>query len=146
MMPPIVDYLPPAQRERFRLAYTNKKRPIGWGEPDDIATGLVQAWLFALGFPLPKSARMDIDGGIIADGIYGSETYRAIKQFQESNPNPLKGDGMVGQDTLDKLYDRLHQKFTKQNTANPPKNAAVTVVKRPYRCPPGALICAEPPR
>lgn len=143
MLPPIIASLPIAQQNRFKLAYSNKQRPIGWGEPDDIVVGMVQAWLNALDVPLPKSTKRDEEGNIIADGIYGSETYQAIKHFQEKNK--LKGDGMVGHDTLDIIYERLHEKFTKRRVSNPPHTAAVTVKPRPFHCPPGTLICPEPP-
>lgn len=143
MMPSSVEHLPPATRARFELAFTNKLRPIGWGEPDDIAVGVIQAWLNALDIPLPKSTSRDLEGNIQADGIYGSETFRAIKKFQELNQ--LKPDGMVGENTLNKFHEKLHEKFTVRVVSNPPKNAAVTVKKRPFRCPPGTLICPEPP-
>lgn len=145
MLPPIVEKLPLATRKRFDLAYNNAlRRPIGMGEPDDIAIGMIQAWLNALDIPLPKSTKRNPDDTVSADGIYGSETYEAVKKFQAANG--LKPDGMVGHDTLDKIAEKLGEKFHKPRVTEPTRNANIIVVKRPYRCPPGALICPEPSR
>jgi murein L,D-transpeptidase YcbB/YkuD len=141
MLPEIVKKLPPSSQKRFEEAYSNKKRPITWGEHDDIVVGMVQSWLTHLGYSLPISVKIDRDNnGYAADGIFGDETRQAVKDFQMANG--LVPDGMVGKNTLDKIYDNLHR--TRVHTPLT-KNAAVYVVKRPYRCPPGALICAEPP-
>ena len=143
MLPPIIELLPLAQQNRFKLAYSGKQRPIGWGEPDDIVVGMVQAWLNALDVPLPIRTKRDKEGNVIADGIFGSETYLAVKHFQDKNT--LKGDGMVGHDTIDVIYEHLHEKFIKRRVSSPPQNASVTVKTRLFRCPPGTLICPEPP-
>jgi murein L,D-transpeptidase YcbB/YkuD len=141
MLPPIVQQLPPASRKRFEEAYSNKKRPIAFGEHDDIVVGLVQAWLAHLGFSLPVSVTIELDENTYkADGIFQGETLRAVKEFQTRNG--LVPDGMVGHNTIDKIYLQLHR--TKTNTPLT-RNAAVHDVKRPFRCPPGALICPEPP-
>ena len=138
MMPPIVSKLPPPQQARFNLAYTNKLRPIGWWEPDDICVGIVQAWMHMLKEKLPTSVKVVAGGDMECDGIFGPETYAAVASFQSKNG--LKSDGMVGHDTLDMITHKLPR-------TNPPapttRNAAVTITKRPYRCPPGALICPE---
>ena len=143
MLPSIVEKLPLASKNRFKLAFSNRLRPIGIGEPDDIAIGLVQAWLNALDIPLPKSTSRNPDGSITADGIFGSETHGAVKQFQARNG--LKPDGMVGKDTLDKIAEKLGEKFHKPRQTEPDRKAGVIVVKRPFRCPPDSLICPEPP-
>jgi peptidoglycan hydrolase-like protein with peptidoglycan-binding domain len=139
MMPNAVSKLPAPQQARFNLAYTNKLRPIGWWEPDDICVGVVQVWMHILGEHLPKSVKVDGGGDLICDGIFGPETYAAVFSFQ--GKNSLKRDGMVGHDTLDMITHKLPR-------TNPPapttRNAAVTVAKRPYRCPDGMLICPEP--
>jgi peptidoglycan hydrolase-like protein with peptidoglycan-binding domain len=56
----------------------------------------VQDLLDSLGFKLPGS--MSRKG---ADGIFGAETERALKEFQQRNS--LKADGVVGPKTLDAL-------------------------------------------
>jgi peptidoglycan hydrolase-like protein with peptidoglycan-binding domain len=56
----------------------------------------VQDLLASIGFRLPNS--MSRKG---ADGIFGPETQRVVKDFQQRNG--LKVDGIVGPKTLDKL-------------------------------------------
>jgi putative peptidoglycan binding protein len=145
MLPPIVDKLPQEARRRFHEAYDNPKRPIGWGEPDDIVVALLQVWLYALGASnFPRSIVYEIDQDTVnADGIFGKETWLAIMAFQSRKDLGLKADGMVGHNTIDRIYDLLHQR-----RVNPPqlRKASVTAVTRPFKCPPGALICPEPPR
>jgi peptidoglycan hydrolase-like protein with peptidoglycan-binding domain len=68
--------------KRFQLAYENKKRPIGWWEPNKEATGLIQSYLKALGYNLAKSVKVEEspDGVTFEpDGIFGPETYDAVK-------------------------------------------------------------------
>ncbi len=144
MMPDVVARLPPRNRDRFDLAYDNsKQRPFGWWEPDDLSVGLIQAWLFALGEKLPKSAKVDDAGNIEADGVFGQETFDAVKSFQRKSH--IKGDGMVGRDTLDAFRDALRARITP-----PAKQDSQVFVKKPNEfaspprpCPPGALICAD---
>ena len=135
--------MPATTQARFNQAYTDPKHPIATGEHDDIAVSLLQAWLFAFGVaPLRKSIVFTPDTqDVRADGIFGDETRQAVIAFQRSAS--LVPDGLVGHNTLDKISERLHRR-----TPQPPvlRNAAVTAVKRPFRCPPGALICPEPPR
>jgi hypothetical protein len=141
MLHPIVKSLPPASRRRFEEAYSNPMRPIAYGEQDDIVVGILQAWLAALGFPLTRSVVFELDDDTIrADGIFWGETRQAVIVFQGSNE--LVADGLVGHNTLDRIYAKLHQR-----PPSPPitRSSSVTVVKRPYHCPPGALICPEPP-
>jgi len=142
MVPDVVAHLPPTHRRRFELADDNtKKRPIGWWEPDEIAVGLVQVWLFALGEKLPKSTRVEPDGTIFADGIFGQETFDAVKSFQRKKH--LTPDGMVGHDTLEAFRDGLRAR-----RITPPANPSSQVfVKKPNQfakpCPRGSLICAD---
>jgi hypothetical protein len=138
MMPSVVHKLPPAQKKRFEDAHNDPKKPIGWWDRDDIAVGLVQAWLHWLGYSLPISTKKE-PGGVAADGIFGTETWQAVVAFQKDSK--IKPDGMVGHDTLSKLTEALRKRFP-----DPPltRNAGVTVVSRPYRCPPGAFICKDP--
>jgi peptidoglycan hydrolase-like protein with peptidoglycan-binding domain len=142
MMPNVVEHLPTASRERFELAYNDKKKPIAFGEPDDIVVGVLQAWLHFLKFKLPKSVLRADAEGVTTDGIFWGETRDAVIAFQTKFN--LKVDGLVGHDTLDELHKQLAR-------ANPPppvtRNASVTVVpknSREYRCPPGTLICKDP--
>jgi peptidoglycan hydrolase-like protein with peptidoglycan-binding domain len=80
-------------------------------------------------------------GDLDCDGAFGSDTYNAVVAFQSANG--LKPDGMVGHDTLDTISAKLHPPtFLHAPTT---RSSAVNVLKKKYRCPPGALICAEPP-
>jgi peptidoglycan hydrolase-like protein with peptidoglycan-binding domain len=103
---------------------------------------VVQAWLAYLDFPLPKSSKV-LDGGrvVVLDGVFGEETFDAVKKFQVRAG--VKPDGMVGRNTLDKFAEEI----AKRNRRHTPisKNAAVDVVPKGYRCHPGVLICKEPP-
>jgi peptidoglycan hydrolase-like protein with peptidoglycan-binding domain len=142
MMPPIVKKLPLLTQKRFEHAYTNTKRPIAVGDNDDIAVSLVQVWLTHLGYSLPISVTITPDDGAYrADGVFGDETRRAVQAFQMRNG--LRPDGMVGHDTLDKICENLYR--PKIHTPLT-RAATVHVAMRRYRCPPGALICSEPPR
>ena len=86
---------------RIIIAYTNRARPLGIGEPQGTATARIQAALVRLGYDLPISTR---EGG--TDGIFGDETRRVVIRFQ--NSNGLKPDGLVGHLTLDKLDAQLN--------------------------------------
>ncbi|MCM1565353.1 MAG: DUF4157 domain-containing protein [Dehalobacter sp.] len=57
----------------------------------------IQHALYDLGFPLPKYG---------ADGVFGSETKDAVKDFQRANP-PLVDDGKVGKLTMSALDTRF---------------------------------------
>jgi hypothetical protein len=149
MLPSSVENFEAPVRFRFQEAYDKPKRPIGWWDPDKISVGLVQGWLSYLGYPLPKSVKVDERSrsgfrDLLCDGIFGQETFHAVMQFQTRTG--IKADGMVGRNTLDKFSEEL----TKANRRHTPvsRDASVTVVEkasRPYKCPPGALICKEPP-
>ena len=119
MLSPYVKKLPAANRKRFEEAYENSKRPIATGEHDDIVVAVLQVWLFVLGPSLLKKS---------VSFLQADQTIRA--------------DGMVGRHTLDKISELLHRRLPQPPVT---RNAAVTAVKRPFRCPPGALICPEPP-
>lgn len=142
MPPDIVKRMPARTQSTFKRAYDNKlKRPIGWWEPDDLAVGLLQAWLVGLGESLPKSTSIDPNGDIDADGVFAEETFDAVKSFQRKAK--LKADGMVGHDTLDALRAAL----LKKNFTSPVVTTSEVIIKAipvPRQCPPGALICAEP--
>jgi peptidoglycan hydrolase-like protein with peptidoglycan-binding domain len=142
MLPTGVADLQPPARRRFQEAYDNPKRPIGWWDPDHQSVGVVQAWLLYLDFPLPKSSKVLSSGQVvILDGVFGEETFAAVRQFQARTG--VKPDGMVGRNTL----DRFAAEIAKRNRRHTPisKSAAVDVVPRGYRCNPGMLICKEPP-
>src|SRR5882724_11845024 len=96
--------LEPHSLARLDIAYEDKKKPIGWWEPNKEVTGLIQAYLVSLGYELPKSMMVVNDGGgktIVTDGIFGKETFDAVRAFQTDNH--LSKDGMVGKETLDAL-------------------------------------------
>jgi peptidoglycan hydrolase-like protein with peptidoglycan-binding domain len=139
MLHPFVQKLPRASKERFELAYKDKKKPIAFGEPDDVVVGILQAWLHALGFNLPKSVLKADADGITTDGIFWGETRDAVIAFQTKFK--LKVDGLVGHETLDELHKQLGRKFPPPPVT---RSATVTVMPRKFRCPPGALICADP--
>jgi peptidoglycan hydrolase-like protein with peptidoglycan-binding domain len=63
----------------------------------------IQDILASIGFNLPKS--MSRKG---ADGIFGAETERVVKEFQASRG--LKADGIVGSKTLDALEQVIIEK------------------------------------
>lgn len=65
------------------------------------AVVIVQQALLDLGFPMPISTK----GGVIPDGIFGSETRAAVEKFQLVNA--LVGDGIVGTKTLARLEDEI---------------------------------------
>lgn len=143
MLPSVVKRLPPAQQRRFEAAYTNRALPIGWGEGDDIAVGLIQAWLAFLGYKLPISVQLDpADNSLKADGIFKRETLEAVRALQRDNH--LLDDGKVGHDTLDAFEAALRSRTLVRRNEPVTSRASVTVMPRPYKCPPGALICADP--
>jgi murein L,D-transpeptidase YcbB/YkuD len=142
MMPDVVSKLPAPNRARFEKAYADKKRPIGWWDPDDVSVGLVQAWLVTLGESLPISTKVDpADGGVIADGVFGRETFDAVVSFQKKKG--LKADGMVGHDTLDAIRDALKARLRQVDSPVFVKKP-IERERPPRRCPPGSLICRDP--
>ncbi|WP_454647895.1 peptidoglycan-binding domain-containing protein [Bradyrhizobium liaoningense] len=81
-----------------------KRRP-----PDDDADAVrrIQSALVALGFPLPKSFRSG--PGAPPDGLFGDETWSAVKAFQQKAfpRTPAEWDGRVGKVTLAEMDRRL---------------------------------------
>jgi hypothetical protein len=57
----------------------------------------MQHALVDLGTSMPRSMN-----GSVGDGIFGSETYGAVRNFQQSNP-PLGVDGVAGRNTITAL-------------------------------------------
>jgi peptidoglycan hydrolase-like protein with peptidoglycan-binding domain len=77
------------------------------------AVGLVQPALGDLGYQLPISYRSGSP-----DGIYGTETTAAVKQFQIDQYFPLtRQDGIAGRDTL----TRLDSLFSPPPPPSPPR-------------------------
>src|SRR5271165_6335583 len=64
--------------------------PVKLGETGD-AGRCLQVVLTNLGYDLPASTK---HGTILADGIFGQETYDAVVEFQ--GDNNLAADGVVG--------------------------------------------------
>jgi peptidoglycan hydrolase-like protein with peptidoglycan-binding domain len=71
--------------------------PVKLGETGD-AIRCLQVVLTSLGYDLPVSTK---HGTILADGIFGQETYDAVVEFQEDNN--LAADGVVGPQTLARM-------------------------------------------
>lgn len=84
---------------------------IGVGSPHTDAVKAVQNRLTELGY------------AVNADGIFGSDTQRAVRDFQKSRN--AKVDGLVGQETLGKLL-RSHKAAA--NPADPSLDAVQQVV------------------
>ena len=75
----------------------------------------VQDLLTSIGLKLPNS--MSSKG---ADGVYGAETEKAVKEFQLANS--LKVDGFVGPDTLEAL-EQIIEKNPGLESPDPLKEA-----------------------
>jgi len=78
-----------------QLQKVTKPVPLSRGSKGS-GVAQVQDLLASIGFKLPNS--MSRKG---ADGIFGAETEKAVKEFQLANN--LKVDGFVGPDTLEML-------------------------------------------
>jgi peptidoglycan hydrolase-like protein with peptidoglycan-binding domain len=133
--------LSPTGLRRFDVAYENRQLPIGWGEPNQEAVGLIQVYLHVLGYNLKMSVKVDKAGrSLTPDGKFGNETLAAVKQFQRDMK--IKDDGMVGHDTLDALGAAIdpprpaHHGFVEEIITPP--------LRAPKPCPPGSLICPDP--
>jgi len=115
VIPRFVSNFPASTQARFREAYTNKDRPIAYGERNHESVEIVQAWLYVLGyFPFnPLSVTRDdtpeaVTGNFTTDGIFLQETLEAVQEFQRVHG--VKADGMVGHDTLDQFDIELSRK------------------------------------
>ena len=75
------------------------------------AVAIVQQALVDLGFAMPNTTN---GGRSLADGIFGSETARSVRQFQSANG--LGVDGSVGRDTLTRLNERILAQSTLRQT------------------------------
>jgi hypothetical protein len=83
--------------------------------------GLQEA-LMSLGYKFPKFG---------ADGDYGTETYRAIKKFQEDNPELGTPDGLIGNNTFRVLKAKMLKKNKKRrNIKNPALKARVATIDK----------------
>jgi peptidoglycan hydrolase-like protein with peptidoglycan-binding domain len=135
------ELLTPSGLKRFQQAYDEKKRPIGWWEPNKEAAGLVQVFLHVLGYKLPKSVRVVAEEGgtLVPDGIFGPETYAVVKQFQRDSH--IKDDGMVGKDTFDALEAAMNRH---KKRPHEPSYHNVIIDQRQRPCRPGELICPDP--
>jgi peptidoglycan hydrolase-like protein with peptidoglycan-binding domain len=87
----------------------NSGPPVKRRPPDDDADAVrrIQNALVALGFPLPKSFPGGPGGA--PDGLYGDETFAAVKKFQRQAfpTRPEEWDGRVGPKTLAEMDQRL---------------------------------------
>lgn len=95
----VLKYPPFAASQRLQAAARNH-RPLGMNERGT-AVATFQAGLVQLGFKLPLTLKKGRP-----DGIYGNETFMAVKSFQSSNHLPLS-DGAAGHDTIVLLDDML---------------------------------------
>ncbi|WP_274628704.1 peptidoglycan-binding domain-containing protein [Arvimicrobium flavum] len=130
--------LTPPGLARFDEAYNDTRTPIGWWERNTEAAGLVQAYLYTLGYDLMQSVKVT-DGGasITPDGAFGPETFRAVQKFQRDKG--IKDDGMVGQNTFDELAKALDKPRPAHQFV---RDVTIQSLKRP--CRPGDLICPDP--
>jgi peptidoglycan hydrolase-like protein with peptidoglycan-binding domain len=124
--------------KRFDEAYTDKKRPIGWWERNSEAAGLVQCYLHILGYSMKKSVKVETSPVTREpDGIFGQESVNAVWKFQKDNQ--LTADGMVGQETFDKMAKLLDKPRVSHSFVR-----EVIIDKHPRKCRPNELICADP--
>jgi len=82
--------------QRLQSAASNNP-PMKMGESGE-AVRVLQLALLSLDFPMSVSTK---NYASLPDGIYGQETYQAVKAFQARYGLPQ--DGIVGRDTLGKL-------------------------------------------
>jgi len=87
---------------RIQEAYSNRNRPIAFGEPQSQSVARVQVALTQVGYSMPKSV-----SSTGADGIFLDETLATVRQFQADNG--LRVDGMIGEHTLDALDAALNR-------------------------------------
>jgi peptidoglycan hydrolase-like protein with peptidoglycan-binding domain len=85
-----------------QLQKVTKPAPLSLGSKGS-GVAQVQDLLVSIGFKLPKS--MSSKG---ADGVFGAETEKAVKEFQQANG--LKVDGFVGPATLEMLEQIIEKK------------------------------------
>ena len=88
--------------QNARLAQASNSAPaLKQGEKGE-AVAIVQQALVDLGFPMPNSTN---GGRGLADGIFGAETLRIVRQFQSMNG--LAVDGDLGRNSLARLDDLI---------------------------------------
>jgi len=91
-------------RDAALQSAANNSPPLRAGAAGD-GVKTLQASLVELGFAMPVSTKQ---GKISADGIYGAETTKVVRDFQ--NKHGLSADGVAGRDTLtriDQIYAGL---------------------------------------
>jgi peptidoglycan hydrolase-like protein with peptidoglycan-binding domain len=88
------------QNARIKSASENKP-PLKQGDVGE-AVVILQLALIDLGNSMPKSTR---NGKRMPDGIFGSETFQLVSDFQRTNG--LAVDGVVGRDTLAELERQI---------------------------------------
>jgi hypothetical protein len=97
---------------RLQRAVDNNP-PLKLGEPQGSGVAAVQQAFADLGYELPITFAQGS-----ADGIYGNETTRIVRQFQIDQGFPPSGwDGRAGRDTL----TRLDQLFPPPSPVPPPR-------------------------
>lgn len=84
--------------------------PMKQGERND-SVATVQRALVDLGFAMPITTA---NGTKLADGIFGSETARVVRQFQTING--LDVDGVVGRQTMGRLEQLIAIYFAQKKT------------------------------
>lgn len=95
--------------ERLQSAARNNP-PLRQGTTGKSVETLQRA-LVELGFAMPISTH---GGAILGDGIFGSETAKAVKTFQSQQG--LDSDGIAGHDTLHRL-DQIYSAIEAAKTA-----------------------------
>lgn len=99
-----------------QLQAVTSARPLSRGS-NGSGVAQVQDLLASIGFQLPNS--MSRKG---ADGIFGPETERTVKEFQQRNS--LTPDGFVGPKTLDML-ERIIEENPFLEAPDPAREVAV---------------------
>ena len=90
--------------------------PVSAGESNE-GVAAMQQGLIDLGFDMPISTN---NGKKPPDGIYGAETGKVLKRFQQQQS--LSADGLAGTNTLTRMDELL---ITQENYSAVAENAAI---------------------
>lgn len=107
------------QTGRLNSAAENNP-PLRRGETGE-AVRIVQLALSDLGYDMPVTTK---GGKRLPDGIFGSETLRAVRDFQSDNH--LSSDGIVGRETLKMLERRIAEQINDRTNFHAARTRALT--------------------